>query len=212
MLNVSEAEVWSEEHYVKFFNPSTLSFSLSSFLSKFPSSLLLLLTSCGESLSVLRLNQQHLRATMKINVAFIQYWIIYWTIWSYLAEMVLLLRHIINAPSMIIWYSGLLVSLQNYYIIYNNIIKYIIITYCNSQAGLHDSSSSGWLDFKCVLCFRPVWPAAGGGGAGRSHGDGSDLHRLEERWKTPGTVLLRDHQVSVRQDHSSRFVFFSPLF
>lgn len=49
----------------------------------------------------------------------------------------------------------------------------------------------------CVcVCFRLVWPAAGGGGAGRSHGDGADLHRTEERRTTPGTVLLRNHQVS----------------
>lgn len=42
---------------------------------------------------------------------------------------------------------------------------------------------------------RFVWPAPGGGGAGRSHGDGSDLHGSEERRKTPGPVLLGDHQV-----------------
>lgn len=49
------------------------------------------------------------------------------------------------------------------------------------------------------MCFRLVRPAPGGGGAGRRHGDGSDLHRAEERWKTPGAVFLRDHQVSVQR-------------
>ena len=46
-----------------------------------------------------------------------------------------------------------------------------------------------------VLVFpsRHLGPAPGGGGAGGSHGDGSDLHRSEECWETSGPVLLCNH-------------------
>lgn len=81
---------------------------------------------------------------------------------------------------------------------------FISIDYtANSQIHLSDSSGkSSWLAMfiYIFICFRPVWPAAGGGGTGRSHGDGSDLHRPEERWKTSGTVLLCDNQVCVELD------------
>lgn len=44
--------------------------------------------------------------------------------------------------------------------------------------------------------FRSKWPAYGSGWSGRSHGDGTDIHRSEKCWKTACPVLICCHQVS----------------
>lgn len=50
------------------------------------------------------------------------------------------------------------------------------------------------------LCPRCVRSTAGGGRSGRSHGDGSDLHRPKERRETLGPMLLRHHQVRAHRE------------
>lgn len=47
------------------------------------------------------------------------------------------------------------------------------------------------------LSRRPQRPSPGGGGAGRRHGNGADLHGAEECREETGPVLLRHHQVFV---------------
>lgn len=56
------------------------------------------------------------------------------------------------------------------------------------------------------MCLRCVRPTAWGGGSGRGHGDGSDLHGPEERRETPGPVLLCHHQVFVCSEMNNAFI------